>query len=62
MEAMKMKVVLVAVMMMLMALSAFQNVAAMEAPAQAPSPASDATTFVPAVFASVAALAVAMFF
>ncbi|KAG8367985.1 hypothetical protein BUALT_Bualt16G0129600 [Buddleja alternifolia] len=50
MEASKMKILLVVV---LVALSAVQNVAAQEAPA--PSPASDASSFVPALFASVAA-------
>ncbi|KAL3534023.1 hypothetical protein ACH5RR_007544 [Cinchona calisaya] len=61
MEAMKMKVVVVAVMMMMaMAFSAVQNVAAVEAPA--PAPASDASLFVPTVFASVAALAMGLLF
>ncbi|KAI3446379.1 hypothetical protein Pfo_003044 [Paulownia fortunei] len=60
MEALKMKIFLVAVVAALMALSAVQNVAAQEAPA--PSPASDATTFVPAMFASVAAVVLGMLF
>ncbi|KAI5566900.1 hypothetical protein POPTR_013G057500v4 [Populus trichocarpa] len=54
MEALKMRVFL-AIVVVLMAVSAVQNVAAAEAPA--PSPTSDATTFVPAVLASLVALA-----
>ncbi|XP_027175318.1 arabinogalactan protein 12-like [Coffea eugenioides] len=61
MEAMK--VFLVAVMlMMVMASSAVQNVAASEGPSPAPSPASDASLFPPTLFASVAALAMALLF
>jgi uncharacterized integral membrane protein len=47
--------VFLAIVVVLMAVSAVQNVAAAEAPA--PSPTSDATTFVPAVLASLVALA-----
>ncbi|OAY44378.1 arabinogalactan protein 13-like [Manihot esculenta] len=54
MEALKMRVFL-AIVVVVMAISAIQNVGAQEAPA--PSPASDATVFVPTVFASLAALA-----
>ncbi|KAM6546821.1 hypothetical protein CsatB_027557 [Cannabis sativa] len=43
-----------------MAVSAIQNVAAADAPA--PSPTSDATAFVPAVFASLGALAMGILF
>ncbi|KAK2979146.1 hypothetical protein RJ640_029304 [Escallonia rubra] len=59
MEAAKMNL-FVAVVMMLMALSAVQNVAAAEAPA--PSPTSDAAAFVPAALASVAAIAFGLLF
>ncbi|OAY41932.1 arabinogalactan protein 13-like [Manihot esculenta] len=59
MEALKMRVFL-AVVVVLMAVFAVQNVGAQEAPA--PSPASDATVFVPAVFASVAAFAFGFLF
>ncbi|KAJ9179901.1 hypothetical protein P3X46_008214 [Hevea brasiliensis] len=54
MEALKVRV-FVAIVVVLMAVSAVQNVAAQEGPA--PSPASDATVFVPTVFASLAAFA-----
>ncbi|KAJ6360135.1 hypothetical protein OIU77_004197 [Salix suchowensis] len=54
MEALKMRVFL-AIVAVLMAVSAVQNAAAAEAPA--PSPTSDATAFAPAVFASLVALA-----
>ncbi|KAG6750760.1 hypothetical protein POTOM_045272 [Populus tomentosa] len=54
MEALKMRVFL-AIVAVLIAVSAVQNVAAADAPA--PSPTSDATTFVPAVLASLVALA-----
>ncbi|KAI3474495.1 hypothetical protein Pfo_029405 [Paulownia fortunei] len=60
MEALKMNIFFVAVAVALMVLSGVQNVAAQEAPA--PSPASDATTFVPAVLASVGAVALGMLF
>lgn len=48
----------VAMMVVLMAAATMQKAAAAEAPA--PSPASDATVFVPTLFASVAALAFGM--
>ncbi|KAJ6877310.1 arabinogalactan protein 13-like [Populus alba x Populus x berolinensis] len=54
MEALKMRVFL-AIVAVLVAVSAVQNVAAADAPA--PSPTSDATTFLPAVLASLVALA-----
>ncbi|KAI3841579.1 hypothetical protein MKW98_003031 [Papaver atlanticum] len=54
MASMKMRV-LVAVSALIMAASAVQNVAAADAPA--PSPTSDATAFVPAVVASLTAVA-----
>ncbi|XP_059628769.1 arabinogalactan protein 13-like [Cornus florida] len=54
MEALKMKL-FAAVVVMLMAVSAVQSVAAADAPA--PSPMSDATVFVPTAIASLAALA-----
>jgi hypothetical protein len=47
--------VFLAIVVVLMAVSAVQNVAAADAPA--PSPTSDANTFVPAVLASLVALA-----
>lgn len=50
----------VAVVMLLMAVSAVGNVAAAEAPA--PSPVSDATVFLPTAFASLAALAFGLLF
>ncbi|XP_058204788.1 arabinogalactan protein 13-like [Rhododendron vialii] len=59
MEALRMKL-FVAVVMLLMAVSAVGNVAAAEAPA--PSPVSDATVFLPAAFASLAALAFGLLF
>lgn len=49
-----------AAMIMLMAASAIQNVAAADAPA--PSPTSDATLFVPTIFASLVALAFGFLF
>ncbi|KAI3924351.1 hypothetical protein MKW98_032552 [Papaver atlanticum] len=52
--------VLVAVSALVMAASAVQNVAAADAPA--PSPTSDATSFAPAVFASMAAVAIGYLF
>ncbi|KAL3347184.1 hypothetical protein AABB24_021055, partial [Solanum stoloniferum] len=61
MEAINMKIFVVAVMMMtIMAISAVKGVAAADAPA--PSPASDATVFVPAVLSSFVALAFALLF
>lgn len=45
-----------ALVIMLMATSTIQNVMAAEAPASAPSPTSDATAFVPTIFASLVAL------
>jgi hypothetical protein len=59
MEALKMRVFL-AIMVVLMAVSAVQDVAAADAPA--PSPTSDATTFVPAAIASLVALAFGLLF
>lgn len=59
MEAMKMRLFF-ALVVALMAVSAVQNVAAAEAPA--PSPTSDAASFVPAVFASFGALAMGLLF
>ncbi|GKV51700.1 hypothetical protein SLEP1_g58331 [Rubroshorea leprosula] len=59
MEALKMRLFL-AVVVVLMAVSTVQNVAASDAPA--PAPTSDATTFVPAAFASVVALAFGLLF
>ncbi|KAJ6858401.1 arabinogalactan protein 13-like [Populus alba x Populus x berolinensis] len=59
MEALKMRVFL-AIMVVLMAASAVQNAAAADAPA--PSPTSDASTFVPAAFASLVALAFGLLF
>ncbi|KAF6155152.1 hypothetical protein GIB67_019678 [Kingdonia uniflora] len=52
--------VLTAAALLVMAVSAVQNVAAADAPA--PSPTSDATAFVPAVFASLAAVTLGFFF
>ncbi|TMW80622.1 hypothetical protein EJD97_017725 [Solanum chilense] len=61
MEAINMKIFVVAVIMMtIMAISAVKGVAAADAPA--PAPASDATVFVPAVLSSFVALAFALFF
>uniref|UniRef100_A0A7N0ZUR5 Uncharacterized protein n=1 Tax=Kalanchoe fedtschenkoi TaxID=63787 RepID=A0A7N0ZUR5_KALFE len=61
MEGLKVNLVAATAVMMLVALSAVQNVAAVDAPA--PSPASDASsTFVPAALASFVALAVATLF
>ncbi|XP_027771393.1 arabinogalactan protein 13-like [Solanum pennellii] len=60
MEAINMKIFVVAVMMIIMAISAVKGVAAADAPA--PAPASDATVFVPAVISSFVALAFALFF
>ncbi|KAK4378078.1 hypothetical protein RND71_004374 [Anisodus tanguticus] len=60
MEAMKMNDLLMVVMVVVVAMSGIQNVVAVDAPA--PAPASDATTFVPAVFASLVALAFGLFF
>ena len=59
MEAMRMRLFF-ALVVAVMAVSAVQNVAAADAPA--PSPTSDATTFVPAVFASLGALAMGLLF
>ncbi|KAH0723302.1 arabinogalactan peptide 14-like [Solanum tuberosum] len=60
MEAMKMNVLLVVMMVVLVALSEIQNVVAADAPA--PAPASDATLFVPTVFASLVVLAFGILF
>ncbi|KAK4736386.1 hypothetical protein R3W88_000083 [Solanum pinnatisectum] len=61
MEAINMKIFVVAVMMMtIMAISAVKGVAATDSPA--PAPASDATVFVPAVLSSFVALAFALLF
>lgn len=54
--------VLVSLVLMLMAVSAVQNAAAAEAPAPAPVPVSDASIFVPTVFASLVALVFGMLF
>ncbi|XWS64855.1 hypothetical protein CRYUN_Cryun05aG0039800 [Craigia yunnanensis] len=54
MEALRMTLFL-AMVIVLMAVSAVQNVTAADAPA--PSPTSDATAFMPTVFASLVALA-----
>ncbi|XP_048235835.1 arabinogalactan protein 13-like [Ricinus communis] len=59
MEALKMRLFM-AIMVVLMAISAVQNVAAQESPA--PSPTSDAAFFVPTIFASFAALAFGLLF
>ncbi|XP_026414914.1 arabinogalactan protein 14-like [Papaver somniferum] len=60
MESLKMRA-LVAITVMVMAASSIQNnVAAADAPA--PSPTSDATSFVPAVFASLTALVFGLLF
>ena len=59
MEAMRMRLFF-ALVVAVMAVSAVQNVAAADAPA--PSPTSDATIFVPAVFASLGALAMGLLF
>ncbi|XP_043692223.1 arabinogalactan protein 13-like [Telopea speciosissima] len=59
MEALKMRL-FAAVILMVLAVSAVQNVAAAEAPA--PAPASDAAVFVPTVFASLTALAFGFLF
>lgn len=59
MEAINMKMFVVAVIMM-MAISAVKGVAAADAPA--PAPASDATVFVPAFLSSFVALAFALLF
>nr|XP_016476190.1 PREDICTED: arabinogalactan peptide 14-like [Nicotiana tabacum] len=57
MEAMQMNVFLVVLIVVLVAMSGIQNIVAVDAPAPAPAPASDATIFVPTVFASLVALA-----
>ncbi|XVF06596.1 hypothetical protein REPUB_Repub06bG0062600 [Reevesia pubescens] len=59
MEALRMRLFF-AMVIVLMAVSAVQNVAAADAPA--PSPTSDATAFVPTVFASLVALAFGLLF
>ncbi|KAK8589775.1 hypothetical protein V6N13_088595 [Hibiscus sabdariffa] len=59
MEALRMRLFF-AMVVVLMAVSAIQNVSAADAPA--PSPTSDATTFVPTVFASLVALAFGLLF
>ncbi|PON47540.1 Arabinogalactan peptide [Trema orientale] len=59
MEAMRMRLFF-ALVVAVMAVSAVQNVAAAEAPA--PSPTSDAASFVPAVFGSFVALAMGLLF
>ncbi|KAL8036818.1 hypothetical protein ABFS82_11G001100 [Erythranthe guttata] len=58
---MKMNMFLVAVVAVAF-MAAVQNVAAVHEAAPAPSPISDATTFLPAVFASVSALAFGLLF
>ncbi|XP_022719964.1 arabinogalactan peptide 12-like [Durio zibethinus] len=59
MEALRMRLIFT-VMIVLMALSALQNVAATDAPA--PSPTSDATAFVPTLVTSLLALAFGLLF
>ncbi|XP_022747841.1 arabinogalactan peptide 13-like [Durio zibethinus] len=59
MEALRMRIFF-AMVIVLMAVFAVQNVAAADAPA--PSPTSDATAFVPPVFASLVALAFGLLF
>ncbi|EXB31272.1 hypothetical protein L484_014757 [Morus notabilis] len=59
MEAIRMRLFF-ALAVAVMAVSAVQNVAAADAPA--PSPASDATNFVPAMLASLGAVAMGLFF
>ncbi|XP_042516842.1 arabinogalactan protein 13-like [Macadamia integrifolia] len=59
MEALKMRL-FAAVILMVLAVSAVQNVAAAEAPA--PAPTSDAAIFVPTVFVSLAAIAFGLLF
>ncbi|OMO55284.1 hypothetical protein COLO4_36083 [Corchorus olitorius] len=61
MEALKMRLFF-AMVIALMAVSAVQNVAASDAPAAAPGPASDATAFVPTVFGSLVALAIGLLY
>lgn len=58
---MRMRIAFAAVMM-LIAVFAVQNAAAVEAPAPAPEAASDAATFLPAAFVSVIALAFGLLF
>ncbi|CAN4109063.1 unnamed protein product [Withania somnifera] len=60
MEAMKMNVLLMIVMVVSIVMSGLQNVSAMDAPA--PAPASDASIFLPTGFASLVALAFGFFF
>lgn len=60
MEAMKMNALLVIVMVVVVVMSGIQNVVAVDAPAPAPS--SDATLFVPIIFASLIALAFGILF
>ncbi|GAB2266817.1 hypothetical protein Dimus_001805 [Dionaea muscipula] len=63
MESMKMSLVAALVVMQLIAVLSVQNAAASSIEAPAPAPASDAAVaIVPAVFASIAALAVGMLF
>ncbi|KAK4581453.1 hypothetical protein RGQ29_024907 [Quercus rubra] len=61
MEAFRMRLFF-ALVIMLMATSTIQNVMAAEAPASAPSPTSDATAFVPTIFASLVALTFGVLF
>nr|XP_016470038.1 PREDICTED: arabinogalactan peptide 14-like [Nicotiana tabacum] len=60
MEAMKMNVFLVVLMVVLVAMSGIHNVVVVDAPA--PAPAADASIFVPTVFASLVALAFGLLF
>lgn len=60
MEAMKMNVFVALLVVVMVALSGVQKVAAADSPA--PSPTSDAYAFVPTFFASLAALAFGFFF
>ncbi|RXH83829.1 arabinogalactan protein 13-like [Malus sylvestris] len=62
MEAMKMNLFVALLVVMMVAFSGIQQVAAAAAEAPAPSPTSDAFTFAPTFFASLAALAFGLFF
>ncbi|KAL8259830.1 hypothetical protein R6Q59_027783 [Mikania micrantha] len=61
MDSLKMKL-FAAVVVMLMAAAAVSNVAAQEAPAAAPGPASGASVFIPTVVASLMAICVGFLF
>ncbi|XP_068338528.1 arabinogalactan protein 13-like [Pyrus communis] len=62
MEAMKMNLFVALLVVMMVAFSGIQQVAAAEAQVPAPSPTSDAFTFAPTFFTSLAALAFGLFF